>query len=147
VYYCIDTLVDELYLMEQFIISPSSGIPIYKQLYSQIERMVLNGYFSVDQRLPSVRQVASDLDVNPMTVSKAYGLLEERGYLTRLRGKGMVVTARDNEVLQQEKLTMLDEMINELLAQAKHMGISGDKVAEMISDNIANRQDETVGKE
>jgi len=133
--------------MEQFIISPSSGIPIYKQLYSQIERMVLNGYFSVDQRLPSVRQVASDLDVNPMTVSKAYGLLEERGYLTRLRGKGMVVTARDNEVLQQEKLTMLDEMINELLAQAKHMGISGDKVAEMISDNIANRQDETVGKE
>ncbi len=133
--------------MEQFIISPSSGIPIYKQLYSQIERMVLNGYFSVDQRLPSVRQVASDLDVNPMTVSKAYGLLEERGYLTRLRGKGMVVTARDDEVLQQEKLTMLDEMIKELLAQAKHMGISGDKVAQMIKHNIANRQDETVGKE
>jgi len=133
--------------MEQFIISPSSGIPIYKQLYSQIERMILNGYFSVDQRLPSVRQVASDLDVNPMTVSKAYGLLEERGYLTRLRGKGMAVTARDEEVLKQEKLTMLDEMIKELLAQAKHMGISGDKVAKMIKQNIANGQDETVGKE
>jgi len=133
--------------MQQFVISPSSGIPIYKQLYSQIERMVLSGYFSVDQRLPSVRQVANDLDVNPMTVSKAYGLLEERGYLTRLRGKGMVVTARDNEVLQQEKLTMLDEMIKELLAQAKHMGISGNKVAQLINDNIANEQDETVGKE
>jgi len=133
--------------MEQFIISPSSGIPIYKQLYSQIERMVLNGYFSVDQRLPSVRQVANDLNVNPMTVSKAYGLLEERGYLTRLRGKGMVVTARDNEVLQQEKFTMLDEMIKELLAQAKHMGISGHKVAQMISDNIASNQDKPEGKE
>jgi GntR family transcriptional regulator len=133
--------------MEQFIISPSSGIPIYKQLYSQIERMVLNGYFSVDQRLPSVRQVASDLDVNPMTVSKAYGLLEERGYLTRLRGKGMVVTARDDEVLQKEKLTMLDEMIKELLDQAKQMGISGDKIEKMIKQNIANQQDETVGKE
>jgi len=133
--------------MEQFIISPSSGIPIYKQLYSQIERMVLNGYFSVDQRLPSVRQVASDLHVNPMTVSKAYGLLEERGYLKRLRGKGMVVTARDNEVLQQEKLIMLDEMIKELLAQAKHMGISGDKVEQMIKHSIANELNETVGKE
>jgi len=133
--------------MEQFIISPSSGIPIYKQLYSQIERMVLNGYFSVDQRLPSVRQVANDLNVNPMTVSKAYGLLEERGYLTRLRGKGMVVTARENEVLQQEKFTMLDEMIKELLAQAKHMGISGHKVAQMISDNIASNQDKPEGKE
>lgn len=133
--------------MEQFIISPSSGIPIYKQLYSQIERMVLNGYFSVDQRLPSVRQVASDLDVNPMTVSKAYGLLEERGYLTRLRGKGMVVTARDNEVLQQDKLIMLDKMIKELLAQAKHMGISDDKVVQMINRNVANPQDEKAGKE
>jgi len=133
--------------MEQFIISPSSGIPIYKQLYSQIERMVLNGYFSIDQRLPSVRQVASDLDINPMTVSKAYGLLEERGYLTRLRGRGMVVTARDNEVLQLEKLAMLDEMIKELLAQAKHMGISGDKVAQMIKHNITDELNETVGKE
>jgi GntR family transcriptional regulator len=147
VYYCIDTLVDELSLMEQFIISPSSGVPIYKQLYSQIERMVLNGYFTVDQRLPSVRQVANDLDVNPMTVSKAYGLLEERGYLTRLRGKGMVVRTRDNEVLQQEKLTMLDEMIKELLAQAKHMGISGDKVVQMINHNVASNQDEKEAKE
>jgi GntR family transcriptional regulator len=135
------------YLMEQFIISPSSGIPIYKQLYSQIERMVLNGYFSVDQRLPSVRQVSSDLNINPMTVSKAYGLLEERGYLTRLRGKGMVVTARDNEVLQLEKLAMLDEMIKELLAQAKQMGISSDKVAQMIKHNIVDELNETVGKE
>jgi GntR family transcriptional regulator len=127
--------------MEQFVISPSSGIPIYKQLYSQIERMVLNGYFLVGQQLPSVRQVASDLAVNPMTVSKAYGLLEERGYLTRLRGKGMVVTPRDNEVLQQEKLIMLGEMIKELLAQANHMGISGKKVAQMINHNVANAQE------
>jgi GntR family transcriptional regulator len=135
------------YFMKQFIISPSSGIPIYKQLYSQIERMVLNGYFSVGELLPSVRQVASDLDVNPMTVSKAYGLLEERGYLTRLRGKGMVITARDDEVLQQEKVTMLDEMIKELLAQAKQMGINSDSVAEMFKQNIANQQNEPKGKE
>lgn len=139
-YYCIDTLVYELYLMEQFIISPSSGIPIYKQLYSQIERMVLNGYFTVGQQLPSVRQVAADIDVNPMTVSKAYGLLEERGYLTRLRGKGMVVAQRDNEVLQQEKFTMLNEMIRELLAEAEQMGISGNEVADMIKSNIADEQ-------
>lgn len=126
--------------MDQFIISASSGIPIYKQLYSQIERMVLNGYFSVGQQLPSVRQVAGDLDVNPMTVSKAYGLLEERGYLTRLRGKGMVVSQRDNEVLQQEKISLLDEMVRELLSQAKHMGISGKQVEQIINQNIVKEQ-------
>ena len=133
--------------MDQFIISASSGIPIYKQLYSQIERMVLNGYFSVGQQLPSVRQVAGDLDVNPMTVSKAYGLLEERGYLTRLRGKGMVVSQRDNEVLQQQKINLLDEMVRELLSQAQHMGISGEQVAQIINQNIVKEQHATEIKE
>lgn len=119
--------------MEQFIISASSGIPIYKQLYSQVELMVLNGYFSVGQQLPSVRQVASDLEVNPMTVSKAYGLLEERGYLTRLRGKGMVVSQRDEAILQQEKLSVLNTMITELLSQASHMGISQQEIIQIIN--------------
>ena len=109
--------------------------------------MVLNGYFTVGQQLPSVRQVAADIDVNPMTVSKAYGLLEERGYLTRLRGKGMVVAQRDNEVLQQEKFTMLNEMIRELLAEAEQMGISGNEVADMIKSNIADEQANKAIKE
>jgi len=77
--------------VEQFNISPSSGVPIYKQLFNQIERMVLSGYFAQGDTLPSVRQVAADLEVNPMTVSKAYGLLEERGYLTRLRGNSSLL--------------------------------------------------------
>ena len=122
--------------MEQFTISPSSGVPIYKQLFSQIERMVLNGYLCVGENLPSVRQVATSLEVNPMTVSKAYGLLEERGYLTRLRGKGMVVAQRDEAVSQQEKLTMLNKMINELLIQAKQMGVNEQEIIELITASM-----------
>lgn len=110
--------------MNQFSISPSSGVPIYKQLFSQIERMILNGYFIPNEVLPSVRQVAADLEVNPMTVSKAYGLLEERGYLTRLRGKGMVVTQLNDEVSNKEKITLLNKMITELITNAESMGIN-----------------------
>lgn len=120
--------------MHEFSIIPSSGIPIYKQLFSQIERMVLNGYLIAGEHLPSVRQVASDLEVNPMTVSKAYGLLEERGYLVRLRGKGMVVAERDDEVSDKEKFMMLEKMINELLSQAQQMGINKEKVIELVAD-------------
>ena len=123
--------------MDQFTISPSSGVPIYKQLFSQIERMVLNGYFSVGECLPSVRQVATSLEVNPMTVSKAYGLLEERGYLTRLRGKGMVVAQRDEAVSQQEKFTVLNKMITELLTQAKQMGVNEQEIIELITASVS----------
>ena len=119
--------------MDQFTISPSSGVPIYKQLFSQIERMVLNGYFAVGDHLPSVRQVAINLEVNPMTVSKAYGLLEERGYLTRLRGKGMVVAQRDEAVSEQEKFKVLNKMISDLLTQAQQMGVNEQEVIALVT--------------
>jgi len=133
--------------VEQFIISPSSGVPIYRQLFSQIERMVLNGYFSEGDTLPSVRQVATDLEVNPMTVSKAYGLLEERGYLIRLRGKGMVVAKRKDEISQQEKLTILNEMIENLIAEAKLMGVEKAQLLTLFSHNLSIEETKKESKE
>ncbi len=123
--------------MDQFTISPSSGVPIYKQLFNQIERMILNGYYTQGDTLPSVRQVAAELDVNPMTVSKAFGLLEERGYLTRLRGKGMLVAKHDNEVSKQEKLNTLNQMINNLITDAHLMGVNQQQLLELFEKNIA----------
>lgn len=122
--------------MDQFTISPSSGVPIYKQLFTQIERMILNDYFSQGDILPSVRQVATDIDVNPMTVSKAYGLLEERGYLTRLRGKGMMVAKRDDEVSEQEKRRMLNTMIKTLMTDAQLMGVNQQQLLTLFKENI-----------
>lgn len=137
--------------MDQFVISPSSGVPIYKQLLSQIERMILNGYFAQGDSLPSVRQVATDLDVNPMTVSKAYGLLEERGYVERLRGKGMIVAKRDDEVSEKEKLTMLNTMIKNLISEAQLIGISEQQLlamfVEQTSENTDAESQNTQGKE
>ena len=123
--------------MDQFTISPSSGVPIYKQLFNQIERMILNGYFTQGDTLPSVRQVAAELDVNPMTVSKAFGLLEERGYLTRLRGKGMLVAKHGNEVSKQEKLKTLNQMIHTLITDAQLMGVNQQQLLELFEKNIA----------
>lgn len=129
--------------MHEFTITPSSGVPIYKQLFNQIERMVLNGFLNAGEHLPSVRQVAGDLEVNPMTVSKAYGLLEERGYLVRLRGKGMVVAERDDDVSDKEKFNMLTKMIDELLSQAQQMGIDDQKVIELVANCSAKKQHNT----
>ena len=110
--------------MIQFTIAASSGIPIYKQVVEQIERMILNGFLANGEFLPSVRQVANELNVNPMTISKAYGLLEERGYLSRQRGKGMMVAQQEEQVSKKEKMDMLEKMIAELISDAAQMGIN-----------------------
>lgn len=133
--------------MDQFTISPSSGVPIYKQLYSQIERLIINGYFNQDDILPSVRQVAIDLEINPMTVSKAYGLLEERGYLIRLRGKGMAVAQRDNETSQKEKIIVINKMIEQLFAEAALMGVSQQKLQALIKSQMTAQSTSKANKE
>jgi len=120
----------------QFSISASSGIPIYKQLCTQIERMVLTNVFSQGEVLPSVRQVASELEVNPMTVSKAYGLLEERGVLTRLRGKGMAVAKQAQEKSNQERLLVLSAMIDELVKEATLMGLTEDELTKLFKEKL-----------
>jgi GntR family transcriptional regulator len=68
------------------------GVPIYQQLVDQVTRMVASGQLAGEAPLPSVRDVAVALAINPMTVSKAYSLLEAQGILSRRRGMGMVVS-------------------------------------------------------
>jgi len=77
-----------------FSIVAGSPEPIYRQIVDQVRRLVAGGQLAPGDSLPSVREVAQQLTVNPMTVSKAYGLLEIEGLLERRRGIGMAVAER-----------------------------------------------------
>jgi GntR family transcriptional regulator len=74
-----------------FSVSPSSGVPIYRQIIDQVNALVMSGRLKPGDALPSIRKLAETLEVNMMTISKAYARLEVDGVLVRLRGVGMVV--------------------------------------------------------
>lgn len=74
-----------------FSVSPSSGVPIYRQIIDQVNALVFSGRLKPGDTLPSIRKLAETLEVNMMTISKAYARLEVDGVLIRLRGVGMVV--------------------------------------------------------
>ena len=76
-----------------FSLHPGSGIPIYRQLVEQVRRLIAGGELPPGAELPSVRDLAVQYAVNPMTISKAYALLETEGLLERNRGKPMTVAA------------------------------------------------------
>ena len=76
-----------------FTVATGSAEPIYRQLVEQVRRHVAGGQLKAGDELPSVRELAQQLVVNPMTVSKAFGLLETEGVLERRRGLAMVVAA------------------------------------------------------
>lgn len=79
-------------LVELFALNTSSGIPIYRQLVDQIKQAIQMELLLADQKLPSVRQLAKALQVNPMTISKAFAQLELEKVLVRKRGVGMLVS-------------------------------------------------------
>jgi GntR family transcriptional regulator len=80
----------------RFHVNPSQGLPIYRQIMDQVRAQIAGGRLRRGDFLPSVRQVAEALQINPMTVSKAYSLLEAEGVIERVRGQGMRVAAPDD---------------------------------------------------
>lgn len=74
-----------------FSVSPSSGVPIYRQIIDQVNALIVSGRLKPGDRLPSIRKLAEQLEVNMMTISKAYARLEADGVLIRKRGVGMAV--------------------------------------------------------
>ena len=114
-------------------LAPSSGVPIYKQVIDQIKRMIISGYLEPGDELPSVRHVASQFEVNPMTISKAYSILEATGFLERQRGIGMLVSREYNKESEVDnRIILLEPAVKELLIQAKQLSIPKDKLKTII---------------
>lgn len=110
-----------------FILNPQLGIPIYRQLIDQVRRMIAGGQLKAGDDLPSVRELALEHAVNPMTISKAYSMLETEGLLMRQRGKPMQVAAENPLVKTKEsRLAHLRPQLDSLVVAAKQLEISDD---------------------
>lgn len=110
-----------------FKILPSSTEPIYRQIVEQVRRHVASGAWAAGHELPSVRAVAQDHAINPMTVSKAYSLLESEGLLERRRGMGMVVAPSRPARLPSQRLALLEPALDVAARQALELGLSAEQ--------------------
>jgi GntR family transcriptional regulator len=120
-----------------FQIKPSSGVPIYRQVIDQIQRLVASGSLKAGDELPSVRHVAGHFEVNPMTISKAYSLLEAVGVLERIRGKGMIV-APDQAATRslKKRLELVQPILKEAATQAQQLGLPKETVLEALAEYL-----------
>ncbi len=107
-----------------FDISPNAPTPIYRQIVEQVRRMVASGQLKAGDALPSVRAVALHHAINPMTVSKAYSLLETEGMVVRLRGVGMAIAEAGGNSSKQDKTAMLRPALASAALMARQLGLS-----------------------
>ncbi len=95
--------------------------PIYEQVADGIERLALRGALAADSQLPSVRQLAMELSINPNTIQRAYSALESRGVIYSAKGKGNFVSG-NAAALRRRRLDELGAEIGALAAQARELG-------------------------
>ena len=127
-----------------FHIDPSSGTPIYRQIVDQVRQAVAGGTLRPGDRLPSVRDLALELAVNPNTIAKAYQELERDGVIETPRGRGSFVADRDHNLPMKERLNRLAGSVERLAVEAYHLGIPDAQVEELVRrklEEAARRRD------
>tara|TARA_Y100001933_G_scaffold73233_1_gene74698 strand:+ start:13331 stop:13696 length:366 start_codon:yes stop_codon:yes gene_type:complete len=116
--------------MFKFILETNTSVPLYRQLMDQVRRGIASGQLRPGETLPSVRDVARELAVNPNTVSKVYSLLEHDGVLTRQRGQGMLVAGP-----QETPEALLAPALGRVIREAQQLGLSRTEVVRLIQQH------------
>jgi GntR family transcriptional regulator len=127
-------------------VQPSATEPIYRQIVEQVRRLIASGQLLPGVELPSVRDIAGRHAINPMTVSRAYSLLEHEGLLERQRGKGMIVAAtRRRTQSNDSRLELLQPRLEEVARQAHELGLPDRLVLERLQV-LLEENDERIAR-
>lgn len=113
-----------------FIISNTSGAPIYEQIEVQIREMILRGELKAGDALPSMRILAKDLRISMITTKRAYEELERDGFIESFTGRGSFVKAQNEELLRERVLAEAEEYFAKGIQKALDAGLNRDDLVE-----------------
>ena len=127
-------------------IDTTSSIPVYAQMVDQIRRAVASGTLRPGDPLPSLRETAVKLRINPLTVNKAYKLLEYEGLIETRQGRGSFVAAGVEAASEEYRRETLTRAIDDLVVDAHHMGVSNDELRELFEERVESAENDLQGE-
>ncbi|MDD3217733.1 MAG: GntR family transcriptional regulator [Lachnospiraceae bacterium] len=120
----------------KIVISNHSELPIYAQVKEQIKEQIMTGVILEGTKLPSIRQLAKDLKISVITITRAYSELESEGYIATMQGKGSVVLGRDNDLLREQYLRRIEEALETAIETARFLKLSNEELIDMLGNLI-----------
>lgn len=117
-----------------FALDLGSGVPAYRQIIDQVTGGIAAGTLASGDQLPTVRQVAVDLSINPNTVMRAYRELEIRGVLESLQGTGTFISQQENTAGEAEQHKRLKQLVGEFVARAGAAGFTVQDLLEQLRE-------------
>jgi len=114
-------------------ISNNSKEPIYEQIVKQIKALVIKGELKEGEALPSMRQLAKDLQISVITTKRAYEELEKGGFIYSIVGKGSFIAEQNTNLMKERKLKVIEEKLVEAIENSKELGISLKELKDMLT--------------
>lgn len=118
-------------------IDPTSELAIYDQIVRQVKFAVADEAVQAGELVPSVRELARELTVNPNTVSRAYRQLQSDGVLESVRGTGLAVAQGAPDRCRAVRMTLIRDRLRQVLLEAKHSRLNGENLRELIEQELA----------
>ena len=119
-----------------FYLDHRSSIPIYLQLQTQVNQAINGGVLKEGDQLPSVRELATQLTVNPNTIARAYQELEREGVIETLRGRGTFIAKPQPAQPHEERYERIKEAINHLVMEAYRLGLTQEELRKLVKEQL-----------
>lgn len=123
-------------------IDPTGEIPIYEQIVRQIKFAAAGGVIRPGELIPSVREVASELAVNPNTVAKAYRQLQIEGVVESVRGRGLQLTGESAQRCREERARLVRLRLREAIGEARQSRLPDEQIRQIIEQELGSTQKE-----
>ena len=118
-------------------VNPSSGVPIYLQVETQIKNAIAAGALKPGHALPSVRKLAADLGINPNTAARAYQELEREGTITTVPGGGTFVADGRPRFLKSERVRRLQPYARQIAVEGTQLGLTEEEILNLVQEELA----------
>lgn len=117
-----------------------SGVPIYRQIIDQVREQIMFGLLKEGDQLMSVKDLSAKLSINPMTVSKAYTIMETEGLVERRRGIGLFIAEIESNKKEKNQGELVESLLYKAIVTASQFGLSKKNVLKVIDDLYEKHQ-------
>lgn len=117
-------------------VDTSSFVPIYEQIKKEFKKEIFRGDLKPNDPLPSIRDLATELLINPNTVARAYRELEMEGFIYTRKGKGCYVADDSTQLMTEERKSILNHSFDEVIEEAKKYGLDREEIKKLFEERL-----------
>lgn len=125
----------------KIVIKPQGTMAIYEQIVNQLKNAIITGELKTGEALPSIRMLASDLQVSVITTKRSYEELEKEGLIRSVAGKGFYVCEYNQDYLKEKQLMMLEKRMSEVLEECEEAGLEKEEIMEMVQTLLGMQEE------